>query len=74
MTRYAKTVVAVIGAVSAWGVTALVDNGVNAVEWFGLLGSLGTALAVYVTPNTPPPGEPSDPTISEQDPQELVRH
>lgn len=69
MSRYAKTIVAVLGAISTWGITAATEGGITAVEWFGLLGSLATVLGVYAVPNTPPAGEPSDPGISEQDPQ-----
>jgi hypothetical protein len=69
MTRYAKTVVAVIGAISVWGVTACAADGVSMAEWFGLLGAVATSLGVYLLPNTPPTGQPSNPNISEQDPQ-----
>lgn len=66
MTRYIKTISAVLGGVSTWGITAAADNAITNVELFGLLGVLSTALAVYAFPNTPPEGEPSDPGISEQ--------
>lgn len=69
MSRYFKTVAAVLGAISTWGITAAAEGGINSVEWFGLLGSLATVIGVYAVPNTPPSGKPSDPAISEQDPQ-----
>ena len=69
MSRYLKTIAAMLGAISTWGITAAAEGGINSVEWFGLLGSLGTVIAVYAVPNTPPAGQPSDPAMSEQDPQ-----
>jgi hypothetical protein len=69
VSRYAKSVAALLGAISTWGITAAAEGGVNAVEWFGLLGSVGTVIGVYAIPNTPPGGQPSDPAMSEQDPQ-----
>jgi hypothetical protein len=68
MTRYAKTVIAVIGAISVWGVTACAADGVSMAEWFGLLGALGTSLGVYFLPNAAPGGAPPKPGIGE-DPQ-----
>lgn len=66
MTRYAKAVAALLGTISTWGVTAIADEGINGIEWFGLLGALGTIAAVYGIPNTPPVGQASDPNMSEQ--------
>lgn len=65
MSRYAKALAALFGAVGTWGVTAAQD-GIQQTEWFGLLIALGTVAAVYGTPNTPPPGQPADPAMSEQ--------
>jgi hypothetical protein len=56
--RYAKAVVALLGAVSTWGATAAAEGGIDQVEWFLLLGALGTALGVLAVPNqepSPPP-------------------
>jgi hypothetical protein len=69
MSRYLKFVSALLGGVATWGYTATTDHGIDAGEWFGLLGVLATALAVFQFPNTPPAGQPSDPNISETDPQ-----
>ncbi len=55
--KYMKATVALLGAVSAWGITAAVDGKFEAVEWFGLLGALGAALAVAASP--PNATEPS---------------
>lgn len=66
MNRYAKAVLAALLAISTWGTTAAVDGSFDAVEWFGLLGAVATAVGVYVAPNQPPDGEPADPGISEQ--------
>lgn len=60
MPTFAKAVVALLGAVGTWGVTAYEDNAVNGAEWFGLLLGLSTALGVYVVKN----GESVDSTTS----------
>jgi len=65
MSRYAKAVLGALLAISTWGTTAAVDGSFDAVEWFGLLGAVATALGVYLAPNVPPPGEPADPMVSE---------
>lgn len=49
--RYTKAIVALLGGVSAWGITASTDNAIDLAEWFGLVGVLSTALAVYAFPN-----------------------
>jgi len=63
MSRYAKFISA---ALAFLGV--LVSQGVlegKAQDWVtALVAALGAA-AVYVVPNTPPAGQPSDPSISE---------
>lgn len=71
MTRYVKTIVAVLGGVSAWGITASADNAITQVELYGLLGVIATALGVYAFPNSPPAGEPADPEISERGMSEI---
>lgn len=55
MNRYSKSIAAALGSVSAWGVTAAATGGISGVEWYGLLGALGTTLAVYGIPNSAPP-------------------
>lgn len=64
MTRYFKFIIALLGGLSSWGVTASVDGYEDAELW-GILAILATALAVFVVPNTPPPGEPRRPDVSE---------
>lgn len=66
MNRYSKAILAALLAVSTWGTTAAVDGTFDPVEWFGLLGAVVTAASVYLAPNSPPAGEPADPSISEQ--------
>lgn len=66
MSRYIKFITALLGGISAWGVTAAADNGIDLVELYGLLGVLATALGVFSFPNTNPDG-PADPDVSEQD-------
>lgn len=66
MSRYLKMILAALGAVATWGITAGADEGYTDVELYGLLGAVTTALAVYAFPNRPPAGEASDPEISEQ--------
>lgn len=65
MSRYTKSIAALLGAVGTWGTTAAQD-GITQAEWFGLLIALGTALGVWALPNTNPDG-PADPEISERD-------
>lgn len=50
MRVYMKAIVALCGAVSTWGITAAVDGAFDPVEWFGLLGAVGAALAVASSP------------------------
>lgn len=66
MSRYIKTIVAVLGGISSWGITAAADDAITQVELYGLLGILATVLGVYAFPNTPPEGEPADPLVSER--------
>lgn len=57
MKVYMKALVALLGAVSTWGVTAAIDGKFDAVELFGLLGAVGAALAVAASPpNASPEG------------------
>lgn len=66
MTRYTKTLVALLGALATWGLTASEDGVYSQPELWGALLALVTAAGVYAAPNRPPAGEPSDPAISEQ--------
>lgn len=61
-----KMVLAALGAVATWGITAGADEGYTDVEFYGLLGAIVTALSVYAFPNKPPAGELPDPAVSEQ--------
>jgi len=70
MSRYAKTWVAVIVAVLIAGLqTALsvLGDGIWTMEdTIVVLLAIVGAVGVYAVPNTPPQGQPSDPTISEK--------
>lgn len=48
---YAKALAALLGGIATWGVTAS-EDGISAPEWFGLVGVIGTAVAVFAIPNT----------------------
>lgn len=50
MNNYIKTIVALLGTVGTWGITAS-DGGISSQEWFGLVVALATALGVYALPN-----------------------
>lgn len=65
MTRISKAIIAALLAVSTWGVTAASDGSFDAVEWFGLLGAVATAIGTYAVPNTPPEGEAPRDDVSE---------
>ena len=65
MTRYAKFIVAVLGAASTAVAQGLVPDTVG--QWLPVVIGFATALGVYAMPNTPPKGEPADPNISERD-------
>ena len=54
---YVKFIIAILGGIGTWGITAAASDGVNAVEWFGLLSALSTALGVFAFPNAPMPPE-----------------
>jgi hypothetical protein len=53
-----KAIAATLVALATWGVTAGLDDSYEDVEWWGLLGALVAAAAVYLIPNDPPPPEP----------------
>lgn len=46
-----KAIAALFGSVSTWGITAWQnDQAITGDEWFGLLGVIGTVVAVFVVP------------------------
>jgi hypothetical protein len=53
---YRKTIAAIVGAVITWGATAQ-DDGIQAVEWWGLAAALATVLGVYGVANEPAPDD-----------------
>lgn len=67
MSRYAKTIAALLAAIGTWGVTAFDNGSATSAEWFGLIIALGGVFAVWAVPNSPPEGEPADPDVSERD-------
>lgn len=66
LSRYRKTIIAVIGAAVTWLVAAFADNTVDTQEWVALAVAVATAAGVYATPNDAPAGEPVDPNVSER--------
>ena len=63
MSRYAKFISAALAALGVIVSAGVLDG--DAQEWASsIVAALGAAL-VYLIPNTPPAGEPSDPTVSE---------
>ena len=66
MQRYSKTIIALLGALATWGITASEDGVYTDQEWWYCLLALATAAGVYLVPNNPPEGEPADPDISER--------
>jgi hypothetical protein len=53
---YKKAIIALLGGVGSWGVTASSDATISQVEWFGLLGVVATALGVAWFANAPTEG------------------
>ena len=68
MSRYAKAIVALLGALATWGITAAEDATYTQVELWGALLAVVTAVGVYAYPNDRPADEPYDPDISEREP------
>lgn len=64
MTRYAKTITAIVGAVAAWAATYFPDDP-SVQKWVGLAVALATAVSVFAVPNTPPKGRPRRRDVSE---------
>lgn len=67
MSRYQKTIAAIVGAVLAT-IGPVWDLHVTQEEAMQLVIAWATALGVYTVPNNPPKGEPADPNISETGP------
>ena len=68
MSRYAKTIVALVPFVIAALMVlsdALGDGTVSNQEWIAVVIALLGAVGVYAVPNTPPAGQPADPRVSE---------
>ena len=64
LVKYRKSIVAAIGTLVAWGLSATTDGHVTIAEWWGLVAVVGTVLGVWGIPNDMPPGEPLDPNLS----------
>lgn len=54
MTTIAKAAMAFFTSLGTWGATAFADNGLTAVEAFGLCGVVVATIAVWAIPNEPP--------------------
>jgi len=65
MSRYAKFIVALVGAVATWSATYY-PNDPDVAKWVGLALAIATCISVYAVPNQPPAGHAKDPNISEQ--------
>lgn len=52
MSPYLKAVMAFFTSLGTWGATAFADNGLTAVEAFGLCGVVVATVAVFAVPNT----------------------
>ena len=66
MSRYAKTIIAVLVAGLTALQVAITDSTVSGQEWVVIALAAVGAVGVYAWPNTPPAGQPADPTISER--------
>ena len=66
MKRYAKALIALLGAVATWGLTAAEDDRYTQVELWGAVLAVATALGVYAWPNQPPRGQHRRSDMSEQ--------
>lgn len=65
MSRYAKSIAALLTALGTWGATAGSDGDYSQIELWGLCGVAVTALAVFQIPNRPPRGRARKPSVSE---------
>lgn len=60
MSKYWKSILAAVGTLATWGITASADGNYSQEEWWGLLAVLAGTAAVYVkgnTSNVPVPDE-----------------
>jgi hypothetical protein len=48
---YLKAIVALLGAIGTWGVTAASDGSIDLSEAFAALAAIATALGVFIVPN-----------------------
>jgi hypothetical protein len=69
-----KAIVATIGAVLTWGLTAhMPDGSIDRGEWWGLAVAVATALGVWAVPNGPAQvqvvNDPGDPVPVEEKPE-----
>lgn len=55
MQQYLKAIIAFLGGISAWGITAATDNSITLSEWWGLPAVVATALVVLAVPNKSAP-------------------
>lgn len=68
LSRYRKTLAALVGGVLAWAQTAYVPDGhVDRAEWYGLAVVLAMAAGVYGIANDAPKGQAADPLESVRD-------
>lgn len=65
--RIAKSLIALLGGLGTWGITAAPD-GYTQVELWGLCAVAVAAISVWRVPNERPVTEPYDPDISEREP------
>lgn len=65
MPRYRKSIAALLGALSTWGIASY-EGGYSQGEWWALVGVVGTVVAVWGIPNDTPAGEAPAPGVSER--------
>ena len=53
MASYSKAIVALLGGIASWGLTAGADSQYSSVELWGLLAAVATGIGVYAKSNTP---------------------
>lgn len=58
MRYYAKAIIALLGALATWGITAAEDNMYTQVEMWGAILAVSTAITVYLVPNKAPRTDP----------------
>ena len=55
--RYRKSIAALIGTLSTWGLAAGADGVYTQLEWWGLVAAFGTVVAVWGVPNEDAPDQ-----------------